>query len=150
MSLKVGLPKLSQGSLLASFLFGLLKNSLSLDFLKLDGQHYAYRKEEKDDEVTAGPEYEENRSHAQLIWLYFNEVLQEQNDGPDDCNGDPYDKQESEHRHPLLLIRKECQGLLAVVLADEEETDEFQGLQENEGHHEPVLLQNKVMKYDIY
>jgi hypothetical protein len=61
--------------------------------------------------------------------------LQEQNDGPDDCNGDTNDKQESEHRHPLLLIRKECQGLLAVVLADEEETDEFQGLQEDEGHH---------------
>ena len=145
----MGLPKLSQGSLLASFLFGLLKNSLSLEFLELDGQHNAYQEKEKDDEVSAGPEDEKNRSLAELIWLDFNEVLQEQNDGPDDCNGDPYDKQESEHRHPLLLIRKKRQGLLAVVLADKEETDEFQGLQKNEGHYEPVLLQNEVMKDDI-
>jgi hypothetical protein len=40
----------------------------------------------------------------------------------------------------LLLIRKEGQRLLAVVLADEEETDEFQGLHENEGKHEQGLL----------
>jgi len=66
--------------------------------------------------------------------------LQKQDDGTDDCNGDTNDKHESEHRHPLLLIRKEGQRLLAVVLADQEETDEFQRLHENEGKNEQGLL----------
>ena len=84
---------------------------------ELYGQHDADGEEEEHNDSTAGPEYQENGSLAQRIWLVLNEVLKEQNDGANDCNGGSNEKQESEHRHPLLLIRKEGQGLLAVVLA---------------------------------
>ena len=136
----MGLPELSEGPLLAPFLFGLLKHGLSLEFLELDGQHDAYHEKEKDHEVTARPHYQKNGSLAKLFCLVLNEVLQEHDDGADDRDGDTNDKQESEHRHPLLLIRKEGQRLLAVVLADQEETDEFQGLHENKGKYKQGLL----------
>lgn len=102
----MGLPELSESSLLASFLNSLLKNSFSIHFLDLDVQYNAYCKEEKDNNVSTCPEYKENGSLAKLSWLVINQVLNEQNDGANDSNGDSNDKEESEHLHPFLLIRK--------------------------------------------